>query len=320
MTKISRRAFIAATAGAMTGPVFAQSVSTTTITVPFAPGGSVDALARMIQPSLEASLGRKVLVENKSGGAGALGAAQVAKAPADGSSLLLTFDSHATIPALMANPPLDVEKDMVPILLVGTAPYVLICSAKHNFKTIADVIAADKANPGSLRYGSAGPGTIGHLSMLLLCSKTGMTMAHIPYRGGALAINDVLGGHIDLVCASAAVITPQLSSPNIRPILQFGDKRLDSFAGVQTIVEAGYPALQAYAWWGIFAPKGISPALQNDLSNKIKDVIKVPSVTNRLKETQQMTVVLSGPAEMQKFFTAQIKLWGDVIRDNKITL
>lgn len=320
MTNISRRAFLATTVGAFAGSAFAQSGQVTTLVVPFAPGGSTDALARMIQPGFEARIGRKVIVENKSGGAGAIGAAQVAKSAPDGTSLLVTFDSHAVIPALVKNPPLDVEKDMEPIMLVGTAPYVLVCSTKHNFKTLADVIAAEKAKPGTLRYGSAGPGTIGHLSMVLLGNKTGTDMAHIPYRSAALAVNDLLGGHIDLVCASAAVIAPQATSPQLRTILQFGDKRLDIFPDAQTIVEAGHPALQAYAWWGIFAPKGTPPALQAELAAHLKAALDTPATIARLKDSQQMTVLLSGPTEMRKFFDSQIKTWGDVVRQNKITM
>lgn len=321
MTELSRRTLIAAMA-ASSVPVasWAQSASTLTLVVPFPAGGSTDALARMIQNGLQTRTGRRVFVENKAGGAGAIGAAQVAKAAGDGSSLLVTFDSHAVIPALVQKPPLDVEKDMQPLLLVGTAPYVLVASSKHEFKSVNDIIAAAKAKPGSLRYGSAGPGTIGHLSMVLLGNTTGTELIHVPYRGAAPALNDLLGGHVDLVCASAAIIAPQVSSLQMRPIVQFGNKRLDVFKDTPTIAEAGHPGLEALAWWGIFAPKATPSSLSQELADHLKAVIADPTLSAKLKETQQMEVVLASPDEFGSFFTRQVKVWGEVVRKNNITM
>ena len=159
-----------------------------------------------LQAAMQAKLNRTVIVENRSGAAGALGAAQVAKSAPDGTSFLVTFDSHAVIPAILEKPPLDVEHDLVPVFLVGTAPYVIAANADRPFKTFADVIAASKENPGSVKYASVGIGTLGHLAMTVLAKKAGVEITHVPYRGGGPAMNDVLGGHVDLIA------DPRLSS------------------------------------------------------------------------------------------------------------
>jgi tripartite-type tricarboxylate transporter receptor subunit TctC len=183
--KISRRTLLAASAAFAVTPALAQSAKNMTLVVPFPPGGSTDALARLLQSHLQTKLGRTVLVENKSGAAGSLGAIQVAKSAPDGATFLVTFDSHAVIPSILEKPGLDVEKDLVPVFLVGTAPYVLAANAERPYKNFADVVAASKANPGVVKYASVGIGTLGHLAMTVLGKKAGVEMVHVPYRGGA---------------------------------------------------------------------------------------------------------------------------------------
>ena len=150
MRKITRRTMLAASAAFAVAPALAQQAKNMTLVVPFPPGGSTDAMARLLQAHLQTRLGRTVLVENKSGAAGSLGAVQVAKSAPDGMTFLVTFDSHAVIPAILEKPQLDVEKDLVPVFLIGTAPYVIATNASRPFKTFADVIAASKAKPGSI--------------------------------------------------------------------------------------------------------------------------------------------------------------------------
>jgi tripartite-type tricarboxylate transporter receptor subunit TctC len=146
----------------------------TTLVVPFPPGGSTDALARLLQPSLQEKFKRNIIVENKPGAAGAIGAQTVAKAAPDGSSILITFDSHAVIPAILEKPPVDIEKELRSIMLVGTAPYVVAMNPNRPYKTFADVVAAAKAQPGSVKFASVGIGTIGHLAMTMLGKLAGV--------------------------------------------------------------------------------------------------------------------------------------------------
>jgi tripartite-type tricarboxylate transporter receptor subunit TctC len=286
--------------------------------VPFPPGGSTDALARLIQANLQAKLGRTVLVENKSGAAGSLGAAQVAKSPPDGSSFLVTFDSHAVIPAILENPQLDVEHDLVPVFLVGTAPYVIAANASRPFKMFADVIAASKERAGSVKYASVGIGTLGHLAMTVLGKKAGVEITHVPYRGGGPAMNDVLGGHVDLIAGSAALVTAQLGPNLLRPILQLGRERLPLLQDTQTAIEAGFPDFETLAWWGIFAPKGTPPDIIASMATSVREILSEPEVAAQLRDTQQMTLLLAGAEEFAGFFAKQVSIWGQVVRENNI--
>lgn len=317
MKRITRRTMLATSAAFAVAPAMAQSSKIMTLVVPFPPGGSTDALARLLQSHLQTRLGRTVLVENKSGAAGSLGAAQVAKSPPDGTSFLVTFDSHAVIPAILEKPQVDVEQDLVPVFLVGTAPYVIAANASRPFKTFADVIAASKAKPGSVQYASVGIGTLGHLAMTLLAKKAGVEITHVPYRGGGPAMNDVLGGHVDLIAGSAALVTAQLG-PNLRPILQLGRERLPVLKDTQTAIEAGFPDFETLAWWGIFAPKGTPPDVIASMAKSVREILSEPAVASQLRETQQMTLVLADARDFGTFFAKQVGIWGQVVRENNI--
>ncbi len=320
MTSIDRRTLLS-TAGAVVAasavPAGAQNI-VMTLVVPFPPGGSTDALARVLQPGLEKRLGRSIIIENKPGAAGSIGAAQVAKAAPDGNTLLVTFDSHAVIPAILDKPSLDVEKDLLPVLLVGTAPYVVATGAGKPYKSFADVVAAAKAKAGSVTYASVGIGTIGHLAMTLLGKQAGVEITHIAYRGGGPAMNDVVGGHVELVCGSAALVSPHIAGGTVRPVMQLGAKRLDRFKDVQTAIEAGFPDFTAEAWWGVFAPKGTPADLIAKAEAAFRETLAETETAKRLTETQEMTLVLGGPAALDVFFKKEIAAWGKVVRDNAI--
>ncbi|MDB5572076.1 MAG: hypothetical protein JWN93_3259 [Hyphomicrobiales bacterium] len=318
---IDRRATTAGLASLLAAPSLARAQGarrTVTVVVPFPPGGSVDALARLMQDGLQQRLGATVIIENKPGANGSIGAAQVARAAPDGSSLLVTFDSHSTIPALIEKPALNVETDLVPVMLVGTAPYIVATSAAKPYRTFADVISAAKAKPGAVSYGTSGPGSSGHLAMVMLGRKAGVELAHVPYKGAGPAINDALGGHIDLICASVAALLPQIASGGLRAVMQMGPRRLDDLRDAPTTAESGFPDFEAQAWWGFFAPKGTPSGIVEETAAALRDVISLPAVSQRLRQTQQMTLLLQGPAEFAPFFARQVVEWGQVVRDNKI--
>jgi len=212
----------------------------------------------------------------------------------------------------------DTEKDLDPVMLVATAPYLLAASTKHDFKTLADVLAAAKAKPDGLSYASVGSGSIGHLFMVLLQKKTGMKLTHVPYRGGGPAMNDALGGHVDFIVGSVALITPQLGSGKLRPIVQTGEKRVPALPDVATVMESGVPDLTAYTWWGVFAPAGTPKPIVERFNKELAASIREERVSKTLTESQQMTLVVSGPEELGKFSTAQGKLWGPVVKENDI--
>ncbi len=325
--KFARRQFLqlagatGAWASTVTTRALAQPfVQTITLVVPFPPGGSTDALARLVQPSLQQQLGATVLVENKAGAVGSFGAAQVARSKPDGSAFLVTFDSHAVIPALMEKPPLDIEKDLEPVFLVGTAPYVIAANTSRPFRTFGEVIAAAKQAPGKLTYASVGIGTIGHLAMTLLTKTAGVEIVHVPYKGGGPAINDVIGGHVDMIAGSIALIMPQLGGSFLRPLMQLGPKRQQALPDVPTAIESGFRDFEALAWWGVFAPKGTPPAIIDRASNAFKSALSEEGASRMLRETQQVTLMLQGPEGLRTFFARQVDVWGKVVRDNGITI
>jgi tripartite-type tricarboxylate transporter receptor subunit TctC len=284
--------------------------------VPFPPGGSTDAFARLVQTGLQQRLGANIIIENKPGASGAAGTTIAARSAPDGNTWLIVFDTHSVNPYLM-NLQYDTEKDLDPVMLIATAPYLLAVNTKHGFKTLAEVIAAAKQKPDGLSYASVGSGSIGHLFMVLLQKKTGVKLTHVPYRGGGPAMNDALGGHVDFIIGSVALITPQLGSGKLRPIVQSGEKRVPALADVQTVMET-VPDLFAYTWWGVFAPAGTPKPIVERFHKELKESINDERVRKQLVEGQQMTLVLSGPEELGRFSTAQGKLWGPVVKENDI--
>jgi tripartite-type tricarboxylate transporter receptor subunit TctC len=321
--KLARRQFLAGATGALvcaaTTGALSQQPGQVTLVVPFPPGGSTDALARLAQAGLQRELAATVIIENKAGAVGSLGAAQVARSRPDGSVFLVTFDSHAVIPALIEKPPLDIKSDLEPVMLVGTAPYVIAVNAARPFKTFGDVIAAAREKPGKLTYASVGIGTIGHLAMTMLAKTAGVEILHVPYKGGGPAINDVIGGHVDMIAGSIALVMPQLAGNNLRPLMQLGLKRQGALADVPTADESGFRDFEAVAWWGVFAPKGTPPALIEKASSAFKAALSEEEPSRILRDSQQVTLLLEGPEGLRTFFARQVDIWGKVVRDNGIT-
>ena len=321
MSRFTRRTLVlgAATAPFIAGVARAQTwpSGAMRIIVPFPPGGSTDALARLVQTGLQQRLGGSIIIENKPGASGAAGTTTVAKSAPDGNTWLFVFDTHSVNPYLM-NLQYDTEKDLDPVMLVATAPYLLAVNTKHDFKTLADVLATAKAKPEGLSYASVGSGSIGHLFMVLLQKKAGVKLTHVPYRGGGPAMNDALGGHVDFIIGSVALITPQLGSGKLRPIVQTGEKRVAALPDVPTVQESGVPSLTAYTWWGVFAPAGTPEPIVARFHKELTEAIREERVSKTLTESQQMTLVMSGPEELRKFSTEQGRLWGPVVKENDI--
>lgn len=318
MTHLTRRAaLVAASALALPGISRAQGNSIR-IVVPFAPGGSTDAVARLVAPGLTQRLGATVVVENRAGAAGSIGADAVAKARPDGTTWLLTFDSHATIPALLRNPPFDVMTDLDPVMLIGGSPYAIATKADKPFRTIADVIAAARARPEAVSYGSTGNGTIGHLTMIMLGERANARMTHIPYRSGGLAVNDTVAGTVDMMIGSAALLLPHISGGTLRPLLQFGPQRLSRLAQTQTAAEAGFPNLEAEAWWGVFAPRGTPAPMVARMNAALRETLSEERPRQIMTETQQARLVLSSPEDFRSFFARQVETWGGIVRANNI--
>ena len=320
MTKLTRRSVIAGAAALPFAPSAWRRRRTgpsgpIRFVVPFPPGGSTDALARLVQTGLQQRLGVNIIIENKPGASGAAGTAMVAKSPPDGNTWLFVFDTHSVNPYLM-NLQYDTEKDLDPVMLVATAPYLLAVNTKHEFKTLADVLAAAKAKPDGLSYASVGSGSIGHLFMVLLQKKAGVKLTHVPYRGGGPAMNDALGGHVDFIIGSVALVTPQLGSGKLRADRADRREARAGAADVPTVAES-LPDYRLHLVGRVRAGRHAEAdrralqqgARRNDPRGaRVEDADRKPADDPGAVE----------PGGAAQILHRQGKLWGPVVKENDI--
>lgn len=282
----------------------------------FPPGGSVDQVARILQVPLQAVLGQSVIVENKGGASGSIGAAAVAAAPADGYTFAVVFDTHGVNPALIPNLPFDSRKDLSPIVLVGTSPMVLATFSGSEYKTFADVVLAAKTKK-NVSYGSIGSGSLGHVAMTLLGKNGGIDWAHIPYKGGGPLMNDAVAGHVPLSIGSVFVTKPHIDSGRMRPLAVTSPQRSPDLPNVPTIAESGYPGFEAPAWWAVLAPSKTPPDILKRMNEALNTVLKNPDIAKKL-DAQGIDVVGGSSDAARLFIDKQMDIWAKVVRDNNI--
>jgi len=282
----------------------------------FPPGGSVDQVARILQVPLQTLLGQTVIVENKGGASGSIGAAAVAAAPPDGYTFAVVFDTHGVNPALIPNLPFDSKKDLVPIVLVGTSPMVLATFVGSEYKTFADVVAAAKAKK-NVSYGSIGSGSLGHVAMTLLGKNGSIEWAHIPYKGGGPLMNDAVAGHVPLSIGSVFVTKPHIDSGRMRPLVVTSSKRSPDLPNVPTVAESGYPGFDAPAWWAVLAPAKTPPDILKRMNDALNSVLKNPEIAKKLNQ-QGISVIGGSPDVAKVFIEKQMDIWAKVVKDNDI--
>ena len=282
----------------------------------FPPGGSVDQVARILAVPLQAQLGQTIIVENKGGASGSIGAAAVAAAPADGYTFAVVFDTHGVNPALLPNLPFDSKKDLAPIILVGTSPMVLATFAGSEYKTFADVVAAAKAKK-NVSYGSIGSGSLGHVAMALLGKNGGIEWTHVPYKGGGPLMNDAVAGHVPLSIGSVFVTKPHIDSKRLRPLAVTTSKRNPSLPDVPTMAESGYPGFDAPAWWAILAPAKTPPDILKRMNDEVNKALKNPDIASKLA-AQGIDVVGGSADSARVFIDKQMDIWAKVVKDNNI--
>jgi len=288
------------------------------LVVAYPPGGSTDVIARLVQPCLQERLATTVIVENRSGGSGSVATAAVVRSAPDGSNWLMVFDNHAANPFVLPDLSYDTEKDLDPVLLIGTAPYVLSTQAQKPFKILSDVIAAAKAKPATISYASVGSGSVGHLAMAQFSTRAGIRLVHVPYRGGGPAMNDAVAGHVDLLIGSSALSIPQIQAGTIRAIAQTGKTRTPTLGAVPTIDESGFPGFEAHAWWGVFAPARTAKTVVSRFGGDFAACVRQERVSAQLAQTQQISLTLGGPEELRSFLSEQMRTWGPVAREHDI--
>jgi tripartite-type tricarboxylate transporter receptor subunit TctC len=275
-------------------------------------------MARLIAAKLADSLGQPFVVENRSGASGTIGTAFVAKSPADGYTFVFVFDYHAVNPFLIPNLPYDTVKDLAPVMLIGTAPMAIATGIAKPYKTFGDVVAAAKAKPGAVSFGSVGNGSLGHLTMVLVQQAAGINLIHVPYKGGGPMTADAVGGQIDLAIGSVAVMAPHVTGGKLRAIAVTGDARSRALPEVPTLAEQGLPGFSALAWWGIFAPAGVPRPIIDKFHAELVKAFNLPDVHKLLTETLGIDLVVGSPDGLAQWLDAQMLRWGKVVRDNNI--
>jgi tripartite-type tricarboxylate transporter receptor subunit TctC len=320
MFHLTRRSLVAA---AVLTPFAADAQSpwpsgTIRIVVPFPAGGSVDTISRLVQTGLQQRLGANVIVENRPGASGSTGSGAVAKSPPDGMTWLMVFDTHAVNPFLLPNMPFDTEKDLDPVLLIGTAPNVICTHPTRPWRSLKEVIADAGKRPEAITYGTVGAGSIGHLSMTLLANRAGVKLTHVPYRGGGPLLNDAIAGHVDLACASTGLLGPHLSGGKTIPLCHGGRTRLAGFPSLPTVIEEGFPDFESLAWWGLFAPAGTPKPIVDRFGAEFAAALHEERVEKQVTEVQMVSLMLGGPEALRQFLAEQMRVWSEVIRENNI--
>ena len=282
----------------------------------FPPGGSVDQVARILAAPLQAQLGQTVIVDNKGGASGSIGAAAVAAAPADGYTFAVVFDTHGVNPSLIPNLPFDSKKDLTPLVLVGTSPMVLATNVGSEYKTFADVVAASKAKK-NVSYGSIGSGSLGHVAMTLLGKNGGLEWTHIPYKGGGPLMNDAVAGHVPLSIGSVFVTKPHIDNKRLRPLAVTTSKRARELPDVPTLAESGFPGFEAPAWWAVLAPAKTPPDILKRMTEELNKALKNPDIAKKL-EAQGIEVVGGSSDSARVFIDKQMDIWAKVVKDNNI--
>ena len=282
----------------------------------FPPGGSVDQVARILAPTLQAELKQNVIVENIGGASGVIGTSAMTRSDPDGYTFAVMFDTHGVNPSLKDKLPYDTIKDIAPVTLIGTSPMVLVASKKSGITSFKQLVDLSKAGK-QFSYGSIGIGSLGHLAMARLAKQAGFDWNHIPYRGGGPLMQDALGGQVELAIGSEFLVKPHIESGSIIPLAVTTTKRAPGLPNVPTVAESGFPGFNAPAWWAVLAPGKTPPAIVNAMNAAITKALKTPAVADKFK-AQGIEIVAGNPEALRDFIGKQIAVWGKFVIENNI--
>jgi len=300
-------------------PALAQMPSgTIRIVVGFPPGGSTDAVSRLLAPHLQAAFGQPVVVENRPGASGNLAAQAVARGPADGSQWLLVFDTHAVNPALIPTPGFDSRRELAPIMLIGTAPNLISVHRDRPWRDMPAVIAAARARPDVLTFGTIGNGSLAHLTMALAQRNGGFQMTHVPYRGGGPLATAAMAGETDLAVATGTIFVPHFQQGVLRPVAVTSAQRSRARPELPTLAEVGVPGVDARAFWGVLCPAGVPQPVRARMEAALREAIAQPTAQERLVNVMGIELVQAGPDAFQSFLDQQMETWARVVRENDI--
>lgn len=291
---------------------------TVKMVVPFAPGGTSDVIAREIAMRLQLSLKQTFVVDNKAGAGGVLGADSVAKAAPDGYTVLLgTIATHAINPALLPKMPYKADKDFAPVILLGKISNVLLIGPGSQAKTVKDIIAAAKAKPGDITFASAGQGTSQHLSGEVFRLMTGADLTHVPYKGSAPAIQDVMGGQVPMSFETVTVALPQIKAGKVKALAVTSAKRSAQLPDVPTLAEAGVPGFDVSSWQAFYMPAGTPAAVVAKFNAEVQKIVATPEVKAKM-EALGLEYTANTPAQFAEFQKSEQARWAKVIKDGNV--
>jgi len=290
------------------------------IIVPYSAGAVTDMLGRIIAMGLSESFGVSVIVENKVGAGGTIGTEQVANALPDGNTLLLGATGPVSVgKALYTQLRYDPAKDLTPIAIITRVPFVVVVHPDQPYKTIADLVAAAKAKPNDIVYGSAGNGTPQHIIGEMFKQSTNVQLMHVPYKGSAPATTDLLGNQVPLMFDNPGPLMQHIRNGKLRALAQTGERRSAALPDVPTMREAGVNGLVAAPWYGIMGPANLPPPITEKLNKEINAVLRRPDVIARMQEMGLVPTPMSLP-EVRQFLTNEAKVWGDATRKSNATV
>lgn len=281
--------------------------------VGFPPGGTTDVIGRMVAQGLTEALGKAVVVDNRAGASGTIGAGQVAKAEPDGLTLLMASSAHGTAPSLYPNLPYQ-EKDLVPVALMASTPYVFVVHPDTPVTTFAQLIALLKQYPGKYNFASSSPGTGQHLGGEMVKRSAGVDMQHIPYKGTGALMPDFLSGRVQMMFENVAVMTPHIRKGSARALAVSSSKRTPLMPDVPTVAESGLPGFEVLGWFVVFAPAGTPPDVIKLLNSEINKMVQRPAFVQRFAALGAEPIV-STPEHTAAFVKSEQEKWGKVIRD-----
>lgn len=319
-----RKLLLAATALALAAntalaapPAWPQK--TIRIVVPFPPGGTVDGVARLLQPRLQAALGQTVLIDNRAGAGGTVGVREVARSAPDGYTVGMVFDAFTTYPLVYPNLGFDSRKDLVPVTQMASNPLVLVVNPSVPANNLQELVALAKAKPGTLNYASVGAGSSNHLTAEWFKSVAGIDVAHIPYKGGGPAQQDLLGGQVQMMFLSAVLAQPHVRAGKLRALAQTGAKRVDAYRDVPTVAESGYPDFHVESWVGMLAPAGTPSAIIDRLHTEVTAALNSADVKARLAE-QGLQPIANTPAQFAQALSDEYAKWQRLISERNLSL
>lgn len=316
--QFTRRLALALAASTLCSAALAQAWPSKPIRilVPFPPGGGTDVIARETSQRVAAATGWTFIIDNKPGAGGNLGVDAAAKSPADGYTLVLGQTSNLAInPSLYAKMPYDSQKDLVPIVLVANAPLVMVTSASSPYRTLADAVKAAKAKPGHVNFASPGNGTVAHLTSELFQKAAGIQTQHVPYKGAAQALTDVISGQVELYMSSVPTLIGQIKQGKLRALAVTSANRVDDLPNVPTINESGYKGFDAVTWFGLLAPAGTPKDVVARVNAEFNKALKQPELAKRLSD-EGADPAGGTPEQFAALIKEEIPRWGKVVKDS----